>query len=69
MADPLKAAGRRKPLSNIDQISDAEFRHRAARLCVTPGELREMVEEAGGWPDRLAEAGYQPRDQAVFARS
>jgi hypothetical protein len=55
------------PGGQIDLANDAEVRAYAARLCVTPGELLEIIEELG---DRAAygaaEAGYSvpmPGDQ------
>ena len=38
----------------LDIGDDAQIRDWARRLCVTPNELREMIEELGDRPARIA---------------
>ena len=43
-----------RPSEHIDLANDAEVNAWAARLCVTPGELREIIEEMGDRTVRVA---------------
>ena len=46
-----------RPSGDIDLANDAEVSAWAARLCLTPGELREIIEEMG---DRTAYVAAEP---------
>ena len=53
--DPPPPRGERRSWrEDVDLESDADFSARAARLCVTPQELREIVEEMGDRTARVA---------------
>lgn len=43
-----------RPSDTLDINDEVEVREWARRLCVTPGELREMVEELGDRSARIA---------------
>ena len=45
-----------KPADTLDITDDVQIRDWARRLCVTPSELREMIEEMGDRPARIATA-------------
>jgi hypothetical protein len=45
-----------KPADTFDVNDDRQIRDWARRLCVTPNELREMIEEMGDRPARIATA-------------
>jgi len=55
---PMRTQSRSwRPSEAIDLANDAQVGAWAARLCVTPGELREMIEEMG---DRAAVVATEP---------
>ncbi len=65
MGDALNQSGW-KPANILDVNDDSQLRECARRLCVTPNELREMIEEMGDRPARLAtELGLPLRSLAA----
>jgi hypothetical protein len=49
-----------QPSEHIDLANDAEVSAWAARLCVTPGELREIIEESVDLTARSANRASVP---------
>ena len=65
MGDALNQSGW-KPADTLDVEDDTQIRDWARRLCVTPNELREMIEEMGDRPARIAtELGLPLRSLAA----
>ncbi|MFI4974782.1 MAG: DUF3606 domain-containing protein [Caulobacterales bacterium] len=63
MADRVAEPRHWRPAETIDVTNDADVREWATRLCVTPNELREMVEELGDRTARVAtEVGIPVRN-------
>ena len=55
MGDALNQSGW-GPAETLDMNDESQMRDWARRLCVTPNELREMIEEMGDRPARIATA-------------
>ena len=65
MGDAFRESGW-KPADTLDLNDDSQIRDWARRLCVTPNELREMIEELGDRPARIAtELGLPLRSLAA----
>ena len=65
MGDAVNQSGW-KPADTLDINDDSQIRDWARRLFVTPNELREMIEEMGDRPPRIAtELGLPLRSLAA----